>query len=331
MSSLTGSSLRIDSGRPLRDVWKRALWVLLHGFAGCVLGLALGTSVAEAQGKTFAKQRKYVTAHALPPAAEIPVAPEGMPQADAAPAAPSEATAAPPAASSPAVGVAAPATVLAAPPVVAAPPAAGAYPAPVYAAPAPAPIYAAPPPVYAAPPPPNWAPPAAAAPSARYMLVPIPQQAAPAPDARQTWLTSQLAQVDQQLALLRRERKSIGGPIVQMTLGYLGTIVFVSVAAGSFFAAEELEEDDDWGDHSYDQHDEERLRNTGYAFTGLTVAALAVGIAGTVRLVRNAAVNRGVKAERRNLLAQRASLRQQLSYSASALPGRLQLGVHGRF
>ena len=358
MSSLTGFSHSNGSVRSARGSVEHALRVVFHVMVGCALGLVLSAASAEAQAKTFTKQRRYVTSQPAQSAAEIPVAPEGMPQADAAPAAPSEASPAPPAAPTP------PAAVAPAPPPVAAPPVApsappAAYAAPVYAQPAPAPaapVYAAPPPVYAQPPvapppqvyvappmapPPTWA---APAPAPRYVLVPIPvpQQVAPpppppapSPDAQRAWVANQLAQVDSQLALLRREKKSIGGPIVQLTLGYIGTLVFTSVAVGSFIAAEEAEQEysndyNDW-DHHYDEGDQDRLRTTGYVFTGLGVAALALGIAGTVRLARNSAINRGIKAESRSLLAQRASLRQQLSYGASALPGQVQLGVHGRF
>ncbi|HEX6245339.1 MAG TPA: hypothetical protein VFZ61_30665 [Polyangiales bacterium] len=303
----------------------------MQALAWCLLGLLLGLSPALAQNKTYSKQRKYVTTHKLPATEEIPVAPEGLPDPGAA----AEPAPAPPAAVDGAV-VAAPA--------VAPVPAQPAPPAPLVA---PAP-YPTPPPVYPgyaqgpapAPPHPGWLPAPAPAPTVvpppGYVLVPIPP--APQPptivqqdEARRAWVVAQLAQVDQQLLLLKRERKSIAGPVVQMVLGYAGTLVCGAVALGSYGAAESIEQDP-WHDgYHYDEQDEERLRHTAYAFTGLTAVALAVGIGGTVRLVRNSANNKLLNVERRSLLAQRTSLRQQLTYGASVLPGQLQIGVRGHF
>jgi hypothetical protein len=333
---------------------------VLQLLAWCALALSIGLSSAHAQNKAYSKQRKYVTSHQLPPTSEIPVAPEGLPDpaaaaapAEAAPLAPQEAAPAPVAAP-----VAAPAPVVAAPaapapvapaPLVAPPPA-YAPPAPAYAAPAPAAPYPAPPaypgaaPAPVVPPRANWLPAPApptpvVAPPPGYVLVPIPS--APAPpslvqqeEARRAWVVAQLSQVDQQLVQLKQERKSIAGPIVQMVLGYAGTLVCGAVALGSYGAAESIEHDqwnNDWDDGYYDQHDEDRLRNTAYAFTGLTAVALAVAIGGTVRLKRNSAHNKLLNVERRSLVAQRTSLRQQLTYGASVLPGQMQLGVRGQF
>jgi hypothetical protein len=157
---------------------------------------------------------------------------------------------------------------------------------------------------------------------------PVPQSPAPQADPRRAWLSAQLVQVDQQLGQLKLERKSIGGPLVQMILGYSGALVCSAVALGRFGVTQ----DDAYDEYDHvSHHDQETARITGYAFTGLAVVGLAVGISGTVRLLRNKEANRGVNAARRSLIAQRSVLRQQLSYGASVGPGQLRLGVHGRF
>lgn len=282
-----------------------------------------------AQNKTFAKQRKYVTTHTIPAPEDVPLAPEAMPAPEppgasaAASAAPSAAETAAPAQAAPAPGLSGAAAPAPGPVAPTNPRAVG--------APQPAPAPASPPPAQL--PPPAWG--AAAQPV--YPPAEAPPIVAPDEAQRRIWLAAQLSQVDDQLALLRQERQSIAGPIVQLGFGYGMALSCAAAAAASFATANDRYYDDDSivvvgdDDHSISREDAHALRTAGYVLTGLSAAGLALGISGTIRLVRHAAANRKLKAERKSLLSQRQSLRQQLDYGASVMPGQVQFGVQGRF
>ncbi len=66
------------------------------------------------------------------------------------------------------------------------------------------------------------------------MLVPrVRQPHASTPGLERQALASELAIVNSQIGELRRERKSIGGPIVRMVLGYGGMVASSAVALGA--------------------------------------------------------------------------------------------------
>lgn len=156
-------------------------------------------------------------------------------------------------------------------------------------------------------------------------------------------LYTELSRVESRLSEVDRERKGIGGPIAQMVLGYGGTLLFSAIALGCFGAAEAIQHDDyhrverdgrnlDYNDSGVVNHkDELAFRRTAYVFTGLSAAALALGISGTIRLTRNASERRAFRVERKSLAQRRASLRKQLEYGANVAPGQLQLRMQGRF
>lgn len=157
-----------------------------------------------------------------------------------------------------------------------------------------------------------------------YMLVPVSTSLTLEPAIEHQLLASELAIVNSQLGELRRDRKSLGGPIVRMVLGYGGMVVSSAVALGAYAIAETD------GD-TVTRHDQTTLRRTAYAFTGLAAAGLVLGLSGTIRLVRNAANNRALNAQVKPLMAKRANLLRQLEYGA--MPGQrgLQVAVQGRF
>lgn len=237
--------------------------------------------------------------------------------------------------------------------------------APQYAPPQPAPV-----PQYApaAPPAVQYAPaiyPAApAAPTAQpypiapgypppppgYTYAPLPSPLlTPADVARRDMLHAELMRVEAQLAQVDAKRKGIGGPIAQTAIGLGSTLVLSVVALSAFGAAEAIQHRDYHHCDGYNDHDncyddldvngsgvvnhkdELTLRRTAYATTGLAAVGLAVGITGMVRLARRNAERRSVKAERRGLIEQRNSLKQQLDYGVNLAPGQLQLGVSGKF
>ena len=324
--------------------------------------LTLTSSLAQAQAPAQPPVAVVAPAPAPVAPAPVPVAPVAPPPVAAPPAPPVYAQPAPqPAPAAPPPAQYAPpapqyAPVQAAP----APQYAPVQAAPQYApapAPAPAPQYA--PAVYPAPPP---APAAASSaqpypvapgyppPPPGYAYAPIPSPLlTPADVARRDMLHAELMRVEAQLAQVDAKRKGIGGPIAQTAVGLGGTLVFSAIALSAFAGAEAIQhrnyhhcngygdydncyDDLDVNDSGVVNHkDELALRRTAYAFTGLAAVGLAVGVSGMIRLARRSAERKAVKAERRGLLEQRNSLRQQLDYGVNLAPGQLQLGVQGKF
>jgi hypothetical protein len=156
------------------------------------------------------------------------------------------------------------------------------------------------------------------------MLVPITPALTLDPATAHQLVLSELAIVNSQLGVLRRDRKSIGGPIVRMVLGYGGMAVSSAVALGTYAAAESNSD-------ALKGYDQDTLRRTAYAFTGIAAVGLMLGVSGTVRLVRNAATNRALNAQAKPLMAKRANLLRQLEYGAAPGPRQLQVAVQGRF
>jgi hypothetical protein len=147
-----------------------------------------------------------------------------------------------------------------------------------------------------------------------YALVPATHTFTPGPALEQQLVASELAIVNSQIGQLRRERKSLAGPIVQMVLGYGGMVVSSAVAVGTYTAAT---------DESTGRGNQDTLKRTAYGFSGLAVASLLLGFSGTVRLVRRAAQNRSLNAQLKPLAARRIHLAQQLMFGGRSVPGLL--------
>ncbi len=151
-----------------------------------------------------------------------------------------------------------------------------------------------------------------------YMLVPAATTLHLDAATERAIVTSEIAITDSQLGQLQRERKSLAGPILGMTLGYGGMVLSSGVALSAYGAAEA-------------GHDEHTMRRVAYAFAGVAAAGLLLGVSGTARLVRRARHNRALSAEMKALNVKRAQLLRRLEYGATPGPGALEVALRGRF
>jgi hypothetical protein len=217
-----------------------------------------------------------------------------------------------------------------APPLAAAPAPAPAVVPPVAPVPVVAPVPLAPQQAAALqlpPPPPGYA----------YVTVPTVTN-----EQRGATLT-ELQNVELRLTSLKAERRRhrIGGPIAMMATGFATSFVFTLVALSAFSVAQQIERNDfDWynanrydynNDGDIDRQDESSARAVARAFGGLAGLSAALGIAGTVFLVkRNARRNEHLD-EILHLQDRQQQLLRSLRYGANVAPGRIGLGLSGRF
>jgi hypothetical protein len=150
-----------------------------------------------------------------------------------------------------------------------------------------------------------------------YALVPVAPRLTLDPTLERQLLASELAVLTSQIGQLRRDRKSIGGPITQMAIGFGGMALSSVAALGTYGAAES-------NDASATQHDQDVFRRTAYVFTGLAVVGLVLGLTGTAKLIRHAAHNRRLNAQLKPLAAKRVYLAQRMAFGAASAPGLIR-------
>jgi hypothetical protein len=138
---------------------------------------------------------------------------------------------------------------------------------------------------------------------------------------REAQLQAELVDVQEKLDTLQNARVRVGPAVTLMVFGFGGASV-AAVAAITTHASV---------NDATNAHDEQRYRSMTYGFSGLAVAGLVMGVAGTVKLGRATAQRRENELKAGALANRLSAIRDELHFGVKLGAQQIQVGVQGSF